>query len=85
MLFIGSRVHNSQRVDGYGESFGVGDVIGCWIYLDENPAQNKMGFYKNGVFQGIAYSGEEVPTGVYFPAVSLYMKVSQDKVSIKLN
>ena len=29
----GSRVHQSERVDDYGESFGPGDVIGCAIYL----------------------------------------------------
>jgi hypothetical protein len=50
-------------------------VIGCYINLDENPQNNRIAFYKNGVYQGIAYSGEEVVSGVYFPAISIYMKV----------
>ena len=29
----GSRVHQSERYDDYGESFAPGDIIGCAIYL----------------------------------------------------
>ena len=71
----GSRVHKSQRIDDYGESYSIGDVIGCYISLDDNPQNNKIIFFKNGIEQGIAFFGEEIPPGVYFPAVSLYMKV----------
>jgi len=67
-------VHKSERIDDYGEPFTVGDVIGCLITLDENPIFNKISFFKNGKDQGIAYSGEEVPPGIYFPALSLYMQ-----------
>lgn len=77
MLPLGSRVHNSERYDNYGASFGVGDVIGCYINLHDDPALNKMCFFKNGVNQGVAYSGAEIPPGVYYPAVSLYMKVCE--------
>ena len=33
-----------------------------------------MRFFHNGIDQGIAYAGQEIPSGVYFPAVSLYME-----------
>lgn len=71
----GSRVHQSQRIDDYGEPYGPGDIIGCYINLDDNNELNKIIFYKNGVDQGVAYSGEEIPPGVYFPAISVYMRV----------
>jgi hypothetical protein len=72
----GSRVNKSQRIDDYGEPYTSGDVIGCFVSLDENSQNNKIVFYKNGINQGIAYSGEEVISGVYFPAISIYMKVN---------
>ena len=70
-------MHKSVRVDNYGESFGVGDIIGCFIHLgdEQNTNSNRISFFKNGVDQGVAFSGSEIPSGVYFPAVSLYMKV----------
>jgi Set1/Ash2 histone methyltransferase complex subunit ASH2 len=76
IAFLGSRVHKSERYDDYGASFGPGDVIGCFISLDESGLQNKMIFFKNGVSQGEAYSGKDIPPAVYFPAVSLFNKVS---------
>lgn len=74
----GSKVHNSQRVDNYGESYAPGDIVGCYIHLEDTDreAENKMSFFKNGVCQGVCYSGAELPSGVYFPAVSLYMKAN---------
>ena len=33
-----------------------------------------MRFFLNGIDQGVAYKGKEIPLGVYFPAVSVYMK-----------
>lgn len=71
----GSKVHNSIRTDHYGAPFSPGDVIGCHIALYDDATQNKMSFFKNGVDQGVAFSGPEIPSGIYFPAVSLYMKV----------
>ncbi len=71
----GSKVHNSTRDDNYGESFGPGDIIGCFIYLDDTDANNnQMRFFKNGKDQGVAYKGKDIPTSVYFPAISLYLK-----------
>ena len=53
-------------------------MIGCYIFLDDqNPLTNQMRFFKNGKDQGIAYNGKELPSGVYFPAISLYMKVTK--------
>lgn len=69
----GSRVHNSVRIDGYGEAYGPGDIVGCYLFLDGGDiSRNQMRFFKNGVDQGVAYRGAEIPSGVYFPAVSLY-------------
>ena len=70
----GSRVHDGVRDDIYGESFGVGDIIGCCIYLDDTQANNQIRFFKNGKDQGVAYKGVEIPLGIYYPAVSLYSK-----------
>jgi hypothetical protein len=72
---LGSKVHDSDR-QSYGESYGPGDVVGCSLTMNEDPSRTRLCFYKNGVSQGVAYSGAEVPLGVYFPAVSLYMDVS---------
>lgn len=70
-------MNSSQRVDHYAQPYGVGDIIGCFIYLSEDMSgnNNKISFYKNGIDQGEAYTGKDVPNGVYFPAVSVYMKV----------
>jgi hypothetical protein len=71
----GSKCHNGIRDDSYGESYGPGDVIGCFLYLDvDNIDNNQMRFFLNGIDQGVAYKGKEIPLGVYFPAVSVYMK-----------
>lgn len=75
VLVSGSRVHKSVRIDDYGDSYGPGDVIGCFIHLDDNENLNSISFYKNGVHQGVAYSGKEIPSGVYFPAISIYNQV----------
>ena len=83
---IGSKIHSSSRDDKYGLSFGPGDIIGCYLFLDDqNPMTNQMRFFKNGKDQGIAYSGKDLPSGVYFPAVSLYMKVSEADFIIKIS
>lgn len=69
----GSKIHNSLREDDYGEAFGPGDVIGCFISLDRaDPRGNEIRFVKNGVDQGTAYRGPSIVAGMYFPAVSVY-------------
>ncbi len=80
----GSKVYNSVRNDSYGSPYGPGDVIGCYIYLDDNTMNNKMIFFKNGVSQGIAYQGPEIKPGIYFPAVSIFMEVSLQSFSLVL-
>jgi hypothetical protein len=38
-----------------------------------NPENNELRYFKNGIDQGVAYSGsKDVPIGVYFPAISLF-------------
>lgn len=74
---LGATIHKSIRNDTYGESFGSGDVIGCYICLDAvDPDNNEIKFYKNGKDQGVAFKGKDIPSSVYFPAISLYMDVS---------
>ena len=73
----GSKVHNRVRDDKYGSAYGPGDIIGCFLHLDDqDPENNQMRFFKNGVDQGIAFQGREIENGVYFPAVSLYKQVT---------
>jgi hypothetical protein len=74
--WIGACVNASIRNDSYGAPYGVGDVIGCYINLDDDsPVCNEIRFFKNGQDQGVAYSGSTVPYGVYFPAISIFMRV----------
>lgn len=76
----GAKVHASLREDDYGESYSEGDVIGCFIRLDETNSQNnEIRFFKNGKAQGVAYQGSMIETGIYFPAVSIYMAVRMSK------
>lgn len=73
----GSRCHAGVRDDVYGKPFTVGDVVGCFIQLDTiDSSRNEIRFYLNGQDQGIAYHGEEIAAGVYFPAVSLFNRAS---------
>lgn len=50
----GSRVSNSSSFS-YGATFTNNDVIG--IYYDATAAGGSLTFYKNGVSQGVAYTG----------------------------
>lgn len=71
----GSKVHGGLRDDRYGEEYGPGDIIGCFLNLDvDDIGNNQMRFFKNGRDQGVAYRGSEIPLGVYIPACSLYMQ-----------
>jgi len=45
----------------YGATFTTGDIIGCALDMDAGT----ISFYKNGVLQGVAYSGL---SGVIYPA-----------------
>jgi hypothetical protein len=65
----------------YGDSFGVGDVVGCHLHLPTSSARTaesgvfhpgaRISFFKNGVNQGVAFA--PLLRGQYFPAVSLFM------------
>ena len=63
----GKKSH-SKNFDDYGESFGLHDVIGCWIDRDAGA----IGFTKNGMDLGKAF---DIPVSLglqpLFPAVSL--------------
>lgn len=68
--FDGRRVskwNTDQRA--YGQSWVVGDVIGCCIDLDTDT----ISFYRNGVSLGVAFSGirKMGPRVGYYPAISL--------------
>ncbi|GAB5031371.1 atp-dependent rna helicase ddx1 [Nannochloropsis oceanica] len=57
------------KFDPYGESFGQGDVIGCFLDLEKGV----LGFSKNGKYLGDAFvlEGELKGQEAWFPAVAL--------------
>jgi ATP-dependent RNA helicase DDX1 len=59
---------NNKQFDNYGEAFGKGDVIGCYLDLDNK----EISFTKNGINLGVAFpiprSQEHQP---FFPALVL--------------
>lgn len=63
----GKKSHN-RKFEDYGETFGLNDVIGCWIDMDDKC----IGFTKNGISLGKAF---DIPKKLYetsfFPAVTL--------------
>ncbi|KAL6223019.1 hypothetical protein ACLB2K_006409 [Fragaria x ananassa] len=68
--FDGRRVRKWNRdAESYGQTWVVGDVIGCCIDLD----CNEISFYRNGVSLGLAFNGiRKMGVGCgYYPAVSL--------------
>ncbi|PON50865.1 43kDa postsynaptic protein [Trema orientale] len=68
--FDGKRVRKwNKEAEPYGQSWVVGDVIGCCIDLD----QNEIMFYRNGVSLGVAFHGiRKMGRGYgYYPAISL--------------
>ncbi|KAK1301797.1 E3 ubiquitin-protein ligase RKP [Acorus calamus] len=68
--FDGKRVQKwNEEAEQYGQTWVVGDVIGCCIDLDDD----KISFYRNGVSLGVAFYGirKMGPDLGYFPAVSL--------------
>jgi hypothetical protein len=56
--------YNNNSSSSYGSSYTNGDIIG--VALDANIGS--LSFYKNGIYQGVAYSGLS-NTNTYFPAV----------------
>ncbi|KAM5577439.1 E3 ubiquitin-protein ligase RKP [Rosa sericea] len=68
--FDGRRVRKwNKDAESYGQSWVVGDAIGCCIDLD----CNEISFYRNGVSLGLAFHGirKMGPGCGYYPAVSL--------------
>ncbi|XP_021631707.1 E3 ubiquitin-protein ligase RKP-like isoform X11 [Manihot esculenta] len=68
--FDGKRVKKwNKEPEPYGQSWVVGDVIGCCIDLD----QDEILFYRNGVSLGVAFRGirKMGPGFGYYPAISL--------------
>ncbi|KAF8404516.1 hypothetical protein HHK36_009401 [Tetracentron sinense] len=68
--FDGRRVCKwNKEAKTYGQSWVVGDVIGCCIDLD----QDEILFYRNGVSLGVAFDGvcKMGPGLGYYPAISL--------------
>ncbi|XP_058184868.1 E3 ubiquitin-protein ligase RKP isoform X1 [Rhododendron vialii] len=59
----------NKEAEPYGQSWVVGDVIGCCIDLD----RDEISFYRNGFPLGVAFSGirKMVPGLGYYPAISL--------------
>lgn len=66
--------YNNNATLGYGSPFTTNDVIGTKLDLDAGTLE----FTKNGVSQGVAYTGL---TGFFAPAVSVY-QVSAPPVAI---
>lgn len=68
--FDGRRVNKwNKDAEPYGQSWVVGDVIGCCIDLE----CDKISFYRNGVSLGVAFHGirKMRPGRGYYPAISL--------------
>jgi SPRY domain len=60
----GNKYNNGIPV-GYGSTYTTGDVIGIALDMDSGT----LTFYKNGVSQGVAYSGL---SGTYYVAIGNY-------------
>ncbi|XP_050204226.1 E3 ubiquitin-protein ligase RKP [Mercurialis annua] len=68
--FDGKRIKKwNKDAEPYGQSWVVGDVIGCCIDLE----RDEILFYRNGVFLGVAFCGirKMGPGFGYYPAISL--------------
>ncbi len=66
----GSVVHNSRVMHCGLAPWTTGDVIGCLLWQPDPETPGQILFFKNGLPQGVAFAN--VPTAVYFPAVSLH-------------
>ena len=47
------KISDNCKFQNYGQQFGVGDVIGCYLDLNSDPIIIK--FTVNGVDQGVAF------------------------------
>ncbi|KAL8473676.1 hypothetical protein ACS0TY_030502 [Phlomoides rotata] len=68
--YDGKRIKKwNKEAEAYGQSWVVGDVIGCCIDLD----CDEILFYRNGISLGVAFTGirKMVPGLGYYPAISL--------------
>lgn len=68
--YDGRRVSKwNKNAETYGQSWVVGDVIGCCIDLN----LNQISFYRNGISLGVAFYGirKMGPGFGYYPAISL--------------
>lgn len=66
--FVGGRKRRAGTYEPYGEPYGAGDVIG----IAYDRVARTVTAYKNGVSQGVMYSGTQVSTGAYEPHVASY-------------
>jgi len=96
----GEKVHESTLAP-YGEPFKEGDVIGCYIFVEEmkmkslkkeesgdapEPANASfVAFSRNGTFQGKAYVGLNDGDGAYFPAGSLFTAPDVEPAKLVFN
>jgi Set1/Ash2 histone methyltransferase complex subunit ASH2 len=96
----GEKVHEGVTSE-YGEAFGEGDVIGCYVYIDETKREEKeedattttttsanssyVAFAKNGVFQGKAFEGLNADDGEYFPCGSLFTMPNVEPAKLVFN
>jgi ATP-dependent RNA helicase DDX1 len=59
---------NARQFDNYGEAFGLNDVIGCFLDLDNGEIR----YWKNGVDLGPAFTlNSQQKSEAFFPAVVL--------------
>ncbi|CAK9176746.1 unnamed protein product [Ilex paraguariensis] len=68
--YDGKRVSKwNKHAESYGQSWVVGDVIGCCIDLE----RDEISFFRNGASLGVAFNGirKMVPGLGYYPAISL--------------
>lgn len=62
---------NNKQFDDYGEAFGMHDVIGCYLNLDDWT----VSYSKNGADLGQAFSiNQQLRNATFFPAVVLKVK-----------
>ena len=63
---------NNRQFDDYGTAYGLNDVIGCALDLDNRI----ISFYKNGVELGKAFDiNPEFRNKALFPAVALKVQL----------
>lgn len=68
---------NNRQFDDYGEAFGIHDVIGCLLDLNNG----EISFTKNGKNLGLAFRiNDQMKRETFFPAVCL--KNAECKLSL---